>query len=106
MIRPRKRVPPDLCRNADIGDWFRLRQCLRRDVAPQEAFQKCVPREIRPCFCFGTFSCKCLILLATPTRFERATYRLGICRSILLSYGVMPRREAFKRMRRTRQDTM
>ena len=26
--------------------------------------------------------------LATPTRFERATYRLGICRSILLSYGV------------------
>ena len=28
-----------------------------------------------------------LIWLATPTRFERATYRLGICRSILLSYG-------------------
>ena len=26
--------------------------------------------------------------MATPTRFERATYRLGICRSILLSYGV------------------
>ena len=26
--------------------------------------------------------------LATPRRLERPTYRLGICRSILLSYGV------------------
>jgi hypothetical protein len=25
----------------------------------------------------------------TPRRFERPTYRLGICRSILLSYGVI-----------------
>ena len=31
--------------------------------------------------------------LATPTRFERATYRLGICRSILLSYGVLRRNQ-------------
>ena len=26
--------------------------------------------------------------MVTPRRFERPTYRLGICRSILLSYGV------------------
>lgn len=25
--------------------------------------------------------------MVIPTRFERVTYRLGICRSILLSYG-------------------
>ena len=25
--------------------------------------------------------------MVTPARFERTTYRLGICRSILLSYG-------------------
>ena len=31
--------------------------------------------------------------VATPTRFERATYRLGICRSILLSYGVLGRNQ-------------
>ena len=31
---------------------------------------------------------KCLFLLVTPARFERATYRLGICCSILLSYGI------------------
>ena len=29
----------------------------------------------------------CHIYLVTPARFERTTYRLGICRSILLSYG-------------------
>lgn len=27
--------------------------------------------------------------LATPARFERAAYRLGICCSILLSYGAL-----------------
>lgn len=27
--------------------------------------------------------------MVTPRRFERPTYRLGICRSILLSYGVI-----------------
>lgn len=27
--------------------------------------------------------------LAIPARFERATYRLGICCSILLSYGTV-----------------
>lgn len=27
--------------------------------------------------------------MVTPRRFERPTYRLGICRSILLSYGVL-----------------
>src|SRR5689334_21690563 len=31
--------------------------------------------------------------LATPRRFERPTYRLGICRSILLSYGVSTRNQ-------------
>src|SRR6476660_3315736 len=29
------------------------------------------------------------IILATPTGFEPVAYRLGICRSILLSYGVV-----------------
>ena len=28
-------------------------------------------------------------LMVTPARFERATYRLGIWRSILLSYGAI-----------------
>ena len=26
--------------------------------------------------------------MVIPARFERAAYRLGICRSILLSYGI------------------
>jgi hypothetical protein len=26
--------------------------------------------------------------MVIPMRFERTTYRLGICRSILLSYGI------------------
>ena len=26
--------------------------------------------------------------MVIPTRFERVAYRLGICRSILLSYGI------------------
>src|SRR5262245_31971478 len=30
--------------------------------------------------------------VVTPRRFERPTYRLGICRSILLSYGVVEAR--------------
>ena len=28
----------------------------------------------------------------TPRRFERPTYRVGICRSILLSYGIISQR--------------
>ena len=31
------------------------------------------------------------VLMVIPARFERATYRLGICRSILLSYGITDR---------------
>ena len=31
------------------------------------------------------------LVLAIPTRFERVTYRLGICCSILLSYGTVGR---------------
>jgi hypothetical protein len=31
---------------------------------------------------------KCIAEVATPRGFEPPTYRLGICRSILLSYGV------------------
>jgi hypothetical protein len=27
--------------------------------------------------------------MVIPTRFERVAYRLGICRSILLSYGTV-----------------
>ena len=30
--------------------------------------------------------------MVTPRRLERPTYRLGICRSILLSYGVIAQR--------------
>lgn len=35
----------------------------------------------------GLSSAKNLTLLVIPTGIEPVTYRLGICRSILLSYG-------------------
>lgn len=38
--------------------------------------------------------------MVTPRRFERPAYRLGICRSILLSYGVDRREQCrWARMR-------
>ena len=41
----------------------------------------------RRCFSGRRYSLKPLYLLVIPARFERTTYRLGICRSIQLSYG-------------------
>jgi hypothetical protein len=44
---------------------------------------------LRPAGYGGAFFAALPRRMVAPARFERATYRLGICCSILLSYGVM-----------------